>query len=91
MHYDSTLNSGPGFSVPVDGIYAFPIELTLVQGGITTHATEPLWIVMNNHLSEAQHDAAMAAVPVPEPATWMLLLGGSAALATCHRRRVSRG
>lgn len=82
---DDTSSNVPGelgFLAPADGIYAFSMELTLTQGG-TTYASDPVWIVFNNGMSEEIHAAAMAAVP--EPATAALLLVGGGAL--LRRRR----
>jgi hypothetical protein len=74
------------FQEPVTGIYAFQLELVLSDAG-TQYTSNPFWIVLNNGLSEVQHDAARAALgAIPEPASLSLLACGAAALLTRRRK-----
>jgi hypothetical protein len=73
----------PTYLAPADGIYAWSMDLTLTAAG-GNYTSYPFWIVWNNGLSEAQHDAAMDALVVPEPTSMALLALGSLAL---RRRR----
>jgi hypothetical protein len=92
-HFVSSLFAAPGssnvpgdigFVDPVDGIYAFQIELTLTPIGGSTLVSDPVWIVFNNGLTEEQHEEAMESL-IPEPASLSLL--GLPALLMLRRRR----
>jgi hypothetical protein len=82
-HLGSFLQGADGNSIPGDGnepaagIYLLSLELT--SSDATIADSQPLFVVYNNGLSEATHDAAIEwveanLVPIPEPAT-MLMCG----------------
>jgi hypothetical protein len=81
--------------VPAEGIYLFPFQLGSSDAGIAD--SRPLFLVYNNGQSEAVHDAAIAwvetnLVPIPEPATAVLMAVGAVAfsvLQAAHCRRHS--
>lgn len=78
-HWEYFLNPGTAL-----GVYVLEFELWSNAGAIQT--SRPLWIVLNNGLGEAEHDAAIEWVEgnlVPAPGALMLL---GAALATRRRR-----
>ncbi len=80
-HPDYTLNSPAGM-----GIYLLELEFTTDLAGVGTSA--PFWIVFNNGMDEAEHDAAIEWVEenlVPAPGAACLLAFG--ALTTLRRRR----
>jgi hypothetical protein len=74
----------PTYLDPPTGMYAFQIELELVDGP-ETYTSDPLWLVFNNGLDEHAHEEAMA--HVPEPASMLLLAGGGGLLLGRRRRR----
>jgi hypothetical protein len=82
----SNVPGDPTYVPPATGIYAFELELTLSNGG-TQYTSNPFWVVLNNGLSEEQHDeAATALSTVPEPATLSVVVCGAAALLIRRRK-----
>ena len=91
-HLNTFLNGADGNAVagdgtePAAGIYAVLLELTSSDAGIA--ASEPFYLVFNNGLEEAPHDAAMESLSaslVPEPTTLTAVAAAGAAL--LRRRR----
>jgi hypothetical protein len=97
VHVNSLLNSSDGID-PLepnasDGIYLVGLELKLPGSGLAN--SDPIYFVYNNGLDEEIHDEAIGWVEmnlVPEPAGWLTMAAGLAALATCRwaRRRQRR-
>lgn len=78
---------GPGGSDPTNGIYLFALELTSSNPSVT--ASAPFFVVFNNGLDEAVHDAALdhvQAAIVPEPGSCMLTGTGLAILVAAALR-----
>lgn len=83
FHMDWVLNGATASTG--DGIYLVEIEITSPGGSLLS--SDPLWIVYNYNLTEADHDAAIeyvAANYVPAAGTSALAIP---ALALCSRRR----
>ncbi|MFA5205031.1 MAG: PEP-CTERM sorting domain-containing protein [Lentisphaeria bacterium] len=69
-----------GYVAPTDGIYAFQMELTLTPM-TGTYTSNAFWVVFNNGMSEAVHEAAIEALTaVPEPTALALLAAAAAGL-----------
>jgi len=97
QHANSLLNAADGVNPALpnapDGIYFLGIDLKLTNGALAN--SDPIYLVYNNGLSEAVHDAAIDWVQtnvVPEPGTWAMLgLTGLALVGYRLRRpRVAR-
>lgn len=79
QHLGSSLASLTG--TPAVGAYLISFELTNPGGAAS--ASDPLYVVYNNGLSEETHDAAISAVEaslVPEPTTLAMLAAGGGLL-----------
>ena len=92
-HLNALLNGADGNndptdgSPPADGIYLVPITLRSSDPSIA--ASDPIYVVFNNGLTEDQHDAAIeyvTATIVPEPAGAALAVIASATLLARRRR-----
>jgi hypothetical protein len=86
LHPEYTL-SGPGATDPADGIYLATVRFS--AGGYGT--SEPLWLVLNLGMSEAEHEAAVAwvesnLVPAPGVLALVALAGVSGARSRTRRR-----
>lgn len=80
-HLNTTFDGTP----PAEGVYAVLLDLASSDAAIAR--SDPFYVVFNNGLSEAQHDAAidvLGATLVPEPAT---LAGFAGAGVLLLRRR----
>jgi hypothetical protein len=66
---------------------AYLITLQLEASGVL--ASSPFYIAFNNGLDEASFEGAVGALmaPVPEPATWAMLLAGVGLVGALGRRR----
>lgn len=90
-HIESQLNFTDGTNpLPPnapDGLYLVGLKLTM--SGLAD--SDPIYFVYNNNLDEEVHDEGIEwveAVLVPEPATWLLAVVGTAGVAlTAWRRR----
>ena len=85
---DSNVDPTDGI-VPADGIYLVTLELA--SSDSLTAPSRPLFLVYNNGLDEAVHDAAIDwvqtnLVPIPEPSAVMLLIVAAAGLIFLPRR-----
>ncbi len=76
-----------GYVEPEVGVYAFRLNLTLTLTDGTVYTSSPIWIVMNNGVSEESHDAAMASLAVPEPSSLAIFCVGAVGLCTACRRK----
>ena len=92
-HLNALLNGADGNNDPTDGsppaggIYLVP--MTLRSSDPSVGASDPIYVVFNNGLSEEQHDAAIeyvTATIVPEPAAAGLAAAASGALLLRRRR-----
>jgi hypothetical protein len=95
VHINSFLQGSDGNSDPADGnnpangVYLLPLELASSE--IALADSLPLFLVYNNGLDEAAHDAAIEwvetnLVPIPEPATIRFLFVATAVSVLCLRR-----
>ena len=91
---DQELHEHLDFSVARTGggtpsVGAYLIQLTLSAEGYTT--SDPFYLVFNRGLSDAAFESGVTALtnatPVPEPATWAMMLAGLGMTATLLRRR----
>ena len=66
---------------------AYLITLQLEANGVL--ASSPFYIAFNNGLEEAAFEGAVGALmaPVPEPATWAMLIAGVGLVGALGRRR----
>jgi hypothetical protein len=95
QHLESQLHfidgTNPADPNAPDGIYLVGLQLKLPGSRLAD--SDPIYVVYNNGLDEAVHDAAIEWVEahlVPEPATWVLALAGAFALAAAGRRKLWR-
>jgi hypothetical protein len=97
VHINSFLQGSDGNSDPSDGnnpangIYLIPLELTSSDAAVADSLS--LFLVYNNGLDEAVHDAAIEwvetnLVPIPEPST-MVLMGAGITVTWLLRRRLT--
>ena len=85
-HWDFFLDPAPGQTAPGAGIYLLSVELEL--DNVAGSRSEPIWLVFNNGLNEAEHDEAIEYVEaniVPTPGAVGVL--GLAGLFAARRRR----
>jgi hypothetical protein len=95
VHLSSLLNAtdgvDPGLPNAPDGVYLVGLQLKLPGSGLLD--SDPIYFVYNNGLDEEVHDQAMEWVElnlVPEPASWVLVALGGAALAVAGSKRRGR-
>lgn len=90
---DGNVVPGDGI-IPADGIYLVPLELASSDSSIAP--SQPLFLVYNNGLDEAVHDAAIDwvetnLVPIPEPSTIVLwTIAGAGLIPLVPRLRSKR-
>jgi hypothetical protein len=85
-HWDFFLDAAPGQTAPGAGIYLLSVDIEL--DNVSGSRSEPIWLVFNNGLSEAEHDEAIEYVEsniVPTPGAVGVL--GLAGLFAARRRR----
>jgi hypothetical protein len=94
VHFASTL-TGPGGSDPTDGVYAFEMDLRLLNSDNTPDAdvttSLPFFVLYDHGAPEGAIDAAVANAQsiVPEPSAYVLAgLGGLAFLGVVARSRL---